>query len=105
MRFYAYDLSLELVRALQAPLATIRTRSRDEADQLQRASHSVARNLAEGSGRFGRDRAQHHRIAYGSLLEAKASLDIAVACGWIASDEPAIDLADKVGAVLWRLAR
>ena len=105
MRFAAYHLSLAFIAALQPSLALLRAKSRDEADQLDRASRSVARNIAEGSGRFGRDRVQFRRIAYGSLLESRASIDIAVACGWMAPPSEALAIADELGRVLWSLCR
>jgi four helix bundle protein len=45
-------------------------------DQLQRASSSVALNLAEAVGRQGADRAQRFRIARGSALEVDAALTL-----------------------------
>ena len=42
---------------------------------------SVALNLAEGTGRFGRDRLHHYRIAYGSCQEAKTTVEILVLSG------------------------
>jgi four helix bundle protein len=41
-------------------------------DQIQRASGSVALNIAEGIGRSGNDRLQHLRIARGSANETDA---------------------------------
>ncbi len=50
MPFIAYDLSLELVRALRKPLTLVRQRNADLARQLDRAADSVALNLAEAGG-------------------------------------------------------
>ena len=46
----------------------------DTKDQLVRSANAVARNLAEGSGRCGRDRVHFFRIAYSSALEASDTL-------------------------------
>ena len=55
--------AIRLVRRVPAPLKPI-------ADQLIRSAASVAANLAEGHGRFGRDRQHHWRIAYASATES-----------------------------------
>ena len=104
MPFLAYDLSLDLVRALREPLTIVRQRNADLARQLDRAADSVAQNLAEAGGRFGGDRVQLFRIAYGSLREARSSLALAVAKGWLDGSEPPHAIADRLGAMLYRLA-
>ena len=45
-------------------------------DQLERASLSIYLNLAEGSGRTGKDRVRFFRMAYGSLKEVCGCLDV-----------------------------
>ena len=46
-------------------------------DQLDRASISVALNIAEGAGRSTpRERARHYTIARGSAVECLACLDL-----------------------------
>ena len=47
--------------------------------QLRRASSSVSANLAKGYGRYGlKEKHQFYAIAYGSLLETKSFLLLAV---------------------------
>lgn len=49
-------------------------------DQLDRASTSVALNIAEGNGKFSqKDRCRYLDIARGSALESAACLDVVVA--------------------------
>ena len=104
MSFLAAELSLDLIRAMREPLVVIRRHDADEAKQTRRSLNSVARNIAEAGGRFGRDRLQAFSIAYGSLRETRAALDIAVANGWLAENPPAAAVAFRLGGLLYRLS-
>jgi len=78
------------------------------ADQLHRASRSVALNIAEGFGLLpGKRQRNHFKIALGSARETMACIDIAVATGLIdeQSVAPVVDRVDHVCAMLWKLAR
>ena len=70
-------------------------------DQLLRASSSVALNLAEGSGRFGRkDQRQFYHIAFASLRECQAILALEGICN------TEIDsCSDKLAAHIFKLIR
>ncbi len=106
MPFVAYDLSLQLVAALRGPLACIRRGHNGSlAEQLDRAADSVHQNLAEAGGRHGADRTRLFRYSYGSLREVRASLELAVAKGFLDGREPAHALANRLGGMLYRLAR
>ena len=85
VQFYRLSLNLKLSRQLS--------------DQLKRAASSVALNLAEGSGRNGKDdQLRFFHIAFGSLRECQAILDMAV------TEYPeAVHLADTLAANLYRL--
>jgi four helix bundle protein len=49
-------------------------------DQLDRASTSIALNIAEGNGKYApKDRCRFFDIAHGSALECAAGLDVLVA--------------------------
>lgn len=53
-------------------------------DQQRRAAVSVMSNLAEGSGRTnGRDQAHFSQMAYGSLMETDAQLQLSVDLGFL----------------------
>jgi len=55
-------------------------------DQLDRASTSIVRNLAEGNGKFtSPDRGRFFDISRGSALECAAALDVLVPQGASAS--------------------
>ena len=68
-------------------------------DQLNRASSSIALNLAEGSGKSSpKDRKRFYSIALGSLRESKAILILANI------NNPQLEnLSDQLGACLYTL--
>ena len=56
-------------------------------NQLRRAVVSIPSNIAEGMGRVsGKDQAHFLNIAYGSLMEVYAQLDIAHDLGYVNSE-------------------
>ncbi len=70
-------------------------------DQLLRASSSIALNVAEGSGkRTLEDQRRFYTIAFGSLRECQAILLIENV-----NDEKLIKLADRLGAMLFKLSK
>ena len=57
-------------------------------DQLRRAVISLPSNIAEGTGRVSsKDQAHFFTIAYGSLMEVLAQMDVACDLGYISNDE------------------
>ena len=70
-------------------------------DQLARAASSIVLNLAEGAGReLPKDQRRFYRIAFGSLRECQALLDI--------MSNPSTELmalADSLGGHLFKLIR
>ena len=94
----AAGIAISLVPRLPAHLRSL-------ADQVVRSASSVAANLAEGQGRFGKDRAYHWRIAYGSAREVDTHLRLLVGAGAIdpIRAERACTLFDEVRAMTWRL--
>ena len=60
----------------------------DVKDQLDRASTSIALNIAEGNGKYtAKDRCRFFDIAHGSSLECAAGLDVLVAKSKFAADQ------------------
>ncbi|HSL19397.1 MAG TPA: four helix bundle protein [Methylomirabilota bacterium] len=94
----AAGIAISLVSRLPAHLRSL-------ADQVVRSASSVAANLAEGQGRFGKDRAYHWRVAYGSAREVDTHLRLLVGAGAIDGSRAlvAISLFDEVRAMTWRL--
>ena len=94
--FRTYQLSLKFYRQIQTQQLTCHLR-----DQLLRAASSVCLNLAEGYGRMSqRDKCRFYKIAFGSMREVQAVLDLA-----FAEDDPAVKAADLVCAHLYKLIK
>ena len=75
-------------------------------DQLRRASLSVPLNIAEGSGKFGRDGRRFYGIARGSALECAAILDAMEVLGVSSSEDLESDrkLLERIVAMLSKMA-
>jgi len=76
-------------------------------NQLVRSTSSVALNIAEGAGRFGRDRLHHFRIAYGSCQEAKTTVEILVLSGHLGRETGRRwwSSLHRIGGLLWGLMK
>ena len=94
----AAAIAIKLVMRVPAPLKSI-------ADQVIRAANSVPANLAEGDGRFGRDRSNHWRIAYASAKEVDSHLSLLAQTGVVsrAKANDALKAFDEVRAMTWCL--
>jgi len=101
----AYDVALDLIRALRPVVAQLRTYSAEAADQVERAASSIALNLAEGYRRHGRDPGRFFAMAHGSAGEIRGALDIADAWGWQIDSAHARALLDRELGLLWGLTR
>jgi four helix bundle protein len=101
----AYDVALDLVRALRPVVAQLRKYSPDAADQVERAASSIVLNLAEGGRRHGRDPRRFWDIAHGSAGEIRGALDLADAWGWQIDSAQARALLDRELGLLWGLTR
>ncbi len=94
----AAGIAIKLVMRVPSPLKSI-------ADQVIRSASSVPANIAEGHGRFGRDRSNHWRIAYASAKEVDSHLKLLAHAGAISrtGERDALDAFDQVRAMTWRL--
>ena len=86
--------------------STLRGRRRDLADQLRRASTSIALNIAEGAGEYApKDKAKFYRFAKRSAAECAAVIEIALKLDpALKCDEDAKQL-ERLTAMLIRLVR
>ena len=103
--FEARDIAEQFVANLRSVVEAVADRDPDLASQLRRAATSAALNTAEAGRREGRDRKSRFRIAAGECDEAACAVRIAIAWGWVdpAAAQPALALADRLQAMLWRL--
>ena len=101
----AYDVALELIRALRPVVAQLRKYSPDTADQVERAASSIVLNLAEGDRRNGRDPKRFFDMAHGSAGEIRGALDVADAWGWQVESRRARALLDRELGLLWGFIR
>lgn len=104
-KFEAFQVALQMVRALSSVLPRIQRHDRKLAEQIRQAADSAAANLAEGAHRRGGDRPHHYSIAGGSAAEVHTHLAVAAAWGYLAQGEgdAAAELADRLAAICWRL--
>ncbi|HEX8112228.1 MAG TPA: four helix bundle protein [Kofleriaceae bacterium] len=103
--FIAYDVALDLVRALRPVVEQIRKYSPEAADQDERAASRIVLNLAEGGRRHGRDPRRFWDMAHGSAGEIRGALDLADAWGWQVESARARALLDRELGLLWGLTR
>ena len=101
----ALDLAVKAIEVLRNPVAKIRRHDRDLGEQLRRALSSVALNLAEGSGNYDGNKLTRYSTAQGSNYEARNALRVAIAWGYVSTEELADGeaLLDRVSAMLYRL--
>src|SRR5205085_11644787 len=78
-KLIVYRRALEFAEWSQILIDSL-TKKTSTRDHLERAGDSIARNIAEGNGKFSiKDRARFFQIAQGSALECAACLDPFVA--------------------------
>jgi four helix bundle protein len=104
-RFDAYDVALEIIRALRPLVPQIKAKDAGLAKQIREAASSIPLNVKEGWRRLGNDRRYHYSVAAGSADEVSAALDSAAAWGYLeeVANTQAQQLLDRELAMLYRL--
>lgn len=99
-------VATQFASLLLCKLGKVPAAYRDLADQARRAATSIPLNIAEASGRTGKDRSHHFRIAYGSAQESAVAIQLLRSVGVVSSDDEALllGLIDRVRAMCWKLA-
>jgi four helix bundle protein len=107
MSLQVASVSFEMVSAIRPLVSRIKRHDRSLADQLVRAASSVALNIAEADYSDPGNKRARLFTAAGSANETRAALRLAVAWGYFgpADAQPALALAERVIAMLWRLTR
>jgi four helix bundle protein len=87
-RLDVYQAAIEFVAIAAEMIERLPSGHAHLADQLSRASTSIALNIAEGAGEFSRrEKARFYRMALRSATECAAILDVFNRLGWVhASD-------------------
>jgi len=100
------DSMVEMVRVVHAVAAKVARHDRDMAQQMRRASTSVALNGSEGIWAKAGKRRSRLEDAVNSARETMMALKLAGACGYLPAPEAAaaVRTVDAVIAVLWTLA-
>ena len=104
--FEASEVAHLFVSSLRTVVEATADRDAELASQLRRAATSAALNTAEAGRRLGRDRRYRCRIAAAECAEAEVAARVAAAWGYVSDLEvaPALALADRLHAILYRLA-
>src|SRR3954467_8267635 len=90
----AYDVALDLVRALRPVVAQLRTSSSEAADQVERAASRIVLDLAEGDRRHGRDRARPGLHPRREFTDRNMAVPLLASC--TARVDPYCEVAKKV---------
>ena len=98
-----YDVLLQLIAALRPLLRELERKDPDLARQCRRALQSSALNVAEGGYNRGKNRGARYHTALGSLREALACFEVAVALGYL--DAIDIELVRRFNHILGTLVR
>jgi len=100
-----YALALEVAAEVIDLVRSVPPQFKAVGDQATRSAPSLLLNLAEGSGRVGRDRLNRYRVAYAEALETTACMQLMAAAQVVDTQRAVAVLAklDRVQAMTWRL--
>jgi len=103
----AYEVALELVRAVRPLLPKLERFDPNLADQVRRAVTGCPLHIAEAKRRTGRDREHLLGVALGSSGETQAGLQTAEALGGLTPEEilGPVAIADRLNGLVFGLRR
>jgi len=102
----AYNVALEFVPRAFVIAGGLPRGLGDLADQLRRASTSIALNIAEGAGEYaGKDKAKFYRYAKRSAAECAAIIEVAAKLDPSQKVDDEAKQLERLTAMLIRLAR
>lgn len=99
----AYQYAIELLKLVLEIVRDIPRGHASDVDQLRRSAKSIARNIAEGAGRWSpADKVKHYGIARGEAVESACSLDVMRIEGTISEEryQRGIELIERVIATV-----
>ncbi len=105
-KLFTLEIAIKAAASTIKALDTVPKQYSPIKNQILRSSSSIPLNISEGRGRFGKDRLQHYRIAYGSLKETETAIKLLEKLGVINKEiETALNQLDHTGAMLWKLMK
>ena len=101
-----YPCSIELLTTM-TPLLERTPKGGGISDQLRRAANSIPLNIAEATGRTGRDAQRFFLIARGSDFECAAIFDVLLATGQVdaVTIRPLLELLERIVSMLTVMGR
>jgi len=99
----AYAVAVELITELRPIVEAVKRHDNHLADQLRRAASNTVANLAEGQRRKAGNKNRAFENAHGEAREVLGHLDTARAWGYIADDEAARVVLDRLLGLCWGL--
>ena len=99
--------ALEIITLARPLVEAVARRDRDLGAQLRRALSSIALNLAEATGNQAGNARLRYESARGSLYEARAALQVAIAWGYVSVESAgaALESMNTLGGRVFGLAR
>ena len=107
LRQQLLDQVLHVIEQARPLVEAVARRDRDLGSQIRRALSSVALNLCEGFGSAAGNARLRFESARGSLYETQAGLKVAVAWGYLSSEDcaPVLAAMDRLGGRVFGLSR
>ncbi len=105
MALIVHDVALKMLVHIKPIIDSTARHDRSLADQMRRSAQSSLLNIAEATSARGRNEVAKFTTALGEAREARAAVAVAVAWGYVTSQQAQTADADldRMGAMLWGL--